>query len=80
MRQTINRGALGKRRFVYAAVIGTILAAGDGKFQTAFTLEHRQRGKRHGVVLLAAVGLFHGDLQIARPAGRVHIGNFKGTR
>ncbi|CAI1232351.1 Uncharacterised protein [Serratia quinivorans] len=78
-RQAVNGGALQQGAFVDAAVVAAVLAAGQAVLESAFTLQHRQRGKGHQDMLFAAVGLFNGDLQVAAAAGGVHVVNHKGT-
>ncbi len=78
--QSVDRRALGKRRFIHAAVVCAVLAAGQAETQTSFTLQYRKRGKRHNHLLFTAIGLSHRDIQIAATASREHIGNFERTR
>ena len=79
MLQAINAGKLPERRVVHAVVIGPILPPGEGIFQTAFTLQYRQRRIRQYEMLLAAIGFFDRHVQIASPSGRIHIRNLEGT-
>ncbi|MNC03841.1 hypothetical protein D3C75_512650 [compost metagenome] len=77
VRQAVDAGALQERGFLHAVVIAAIVPAGQAVFKPAFTLQNRHRGVRHHEVLLAAVGLFDGHVQIAAAAGRIEIVNLE---